>query len=402
MTVKVLIADKLEDSAVRQLKAGGFQVVVDAALSGADLDEAVRREQPTILVVRSTRVPVSAMDASSHLELIVRAGAGYDTIDVSAASEHGIFVSNCPGKNAVAVAELTMALILALDRKIADNVIDAREGRWNKAAYSKADGIKGKTLGIIGLGSIGRAVADRARGFDLNVMAWSRSLDRVTARDLELTFADTPQVVAAHSDIVSLHVAATPETKGLAGRAFFEEMKDGAFFINTTRSSVVDEEALLWALDNKRIHAGLDVFEGEPPAKQCAFDAALAKHPNVYLTHHIGASTAQAQKSIAEEAVRVVRTYAEKGQVLNCVNMAEKTPATHQITVRHRDKVGVLAAILDECRSAGWNVQEMENLIFEGARAACAHIRFDGDPDRAVIERITGHEDVLAVSLIEL
>ncbi|MDX1429412.1 MAG: phosphoglycerate dehydrogenase, partial [Rhodothermales bacterium] len=176
----------------------------------------------------------------------------------------------------------------------------------------------------------------------------------------------------------------------------------GAVFIKTTRSAVVDEEALLWALENRTLFAGLDVFSAEPAEKECDFDSPLAKHPRVYLTHHIGASTTQAQEAIAAEAVRVIRLYAEKGEVANCVNMAAHTPATHQITVRHRDKVGVLAAILDECRSAGWNVQEMENLVFEGARAACAHIRFDGRLDPSVVERIGANEDVLAVSLIEL
>ncbi|MBT8400848.1 MAG: hydroxyacid dehydrogenase [Rhodothermia bacterium] len=400
--MKVLISDKLEESVVRQLTDAGFDVSMNAALTGDELRQAVGEKQPNVLVVRSTKVPAEVMDASRQLELIVRAGAGYDTIDVPAASDRGIFVSNCPGKNAVAVAELTLGLILALDRKIADNVIEARSGRWNKAAFSKADGIKGKTLGIIGLGNIGREVAIRAKAFDLNVMAWSRSLTRDKASELGVTFADTPLVVAAHSDIVSFHVAATPDTKALADRPFFQEMKDGAFFINTTRSSVVDEDALKWALENKGIYAGLDVFASEPAAKHGEFESDLAQHPNVYLTHHIGASTAQAQQAIADEALRVVRVYAEKGEVENCVNMAQHTPATHQITVRHRDKVGVLAAILDECRAAGWNVQEMENLVFEGARAACAHIRFDGHPDPAVVDRISGNEDVLAVSLIEL
>ncbi len=400
--MKVLIADKLEESIVRQLTDAGFDVAMNPALTGEALREAVGEEQPNILLVRSTKVPAEAMDASRQLELIVRAGAGYDTIDVVAASDRGIFVSNCPGKNAVAVAELTMGLILALDRKIADNVIEARSGKWNKAAFSKADGIKGKTLGIIGLGNIGREVAIRAMAFDLNVMAWSRSLTRETASTLGVTFSDTPLVVAAHSDIVSFHVAATPETKTLADRSFFEEMKDGAVFINTTRSSVVDEDALMWALENKGLHAGLDVFADEPASKAGEFESELAQHPNVYLTHHIGASTAQAQRAIADEALRVVRQYAEKGEVENCVNMAVHTPATHQITVRHRDKVGVLAAILDECRAAGWNVQEMENLVFEGARAACAHIRFDGQLDQSVVDRIAANEDVLAVSLIEL
>ncbi len=399
---KVLIADKLEDTVVRQLRDDGFAVIVEPKASGDELIELLKKEQPEVLLVRSTKVPAEAMAASKKLELIVRAGAGYDTINVTAASDRGIFVANCPGKNAVAVAELTMGLILALDRSIPDNIGDARAGQWNKAKYSKATGVKGRTLGIIGMGNIGRAVAARARAFDMSVIAWSRSLTQEAARQQGVTFADSPLVVAAHADIVTLHVSATPETKHIADRRFFEEMRDGAFFINTTRHSTVDEDALLWALDHKNIRAALDVLSEEPSAKVGPFSHRLATHPNVYLTHHIGASTAQAQAAIADEALNVVQTYARTGAVKNCVNIAEHSPATHALTVRHLDKVGVLAAILDECRQAGWNVQEMENLVFEGAHAACAKIRFDGETDPEVVRRIESNEDVLAVTLIDL
>jgi D-3-phosphoglycerate dehydrogenase len=397
----ILIADKLEQSVVEALQARGFNVVVAPTATGDELVQTIADVKPEILVVRSTKVPAAAM-AAGDIELIVRAGAGYDNIDVAEASARGIFVSNCPGKNAVAVAELTMGLIVALDRKIADNVMDAREGRWNKAGYSKAEGLKGKTIGIIGLGSIGKEVARRAQAFGMRVVAWSRSLTPDDAATLGFGFAETPVAVAEQSDVVTLHVAATPETVKLADRAFFAAMKDGAFFVNTTRSSVVDEDALLWAIRNKGIRVGLDVFSNEPSFKEGDFSHPLAAQAEVYLTHHIGASTTQAQVAIADEAERVIRQYAERGVVANCVNMAVRTPATHMITVRHIDKVGVLAAVLDECKAAEWNVQEMENRVFEGARAAVAKIRFHGAVEQAVVDRIASNEDVLAVTLVDL
>lgn len=399
--MRVLIADKLEQSVVDSLQKRGFEVESAPSLSGEDLVGRIRELNPHVLVVRSTKVPAEAMDAGS-IELIVRAGAGYDNIDVSGASARGIFVSNCPGKNAVAVAELTMGLIVALDRRIADNVADAREGRWNKAKYSKAEGLKGKTLGVVGLGNIGKEVARRAQAFGMNVIAWSRSLTQEDAAATGVRHAQTALEVAELSDVVTLHVAAAPETERLADRRFFEAMKDGAFFINTTRSSVVDEAALTWALDEKGILAGLDVFVGEPPSKEGEFSHPLALHPGVYLTHHIGASTKQAQIAIAAEAERVVRQYAEQGIVSNCVNIALQSPANHMITVRHVDKVGVLAAVLDECKTAKWNVQEMENRVFEGGRAAVAKIRFEGIVDPSVVEKIRANENVLAVSLVDL
>ncbi|NNE45951.1 MAG: hydroxyacid dehydrogenase [Rhodothermales bacterium] len=397
----ILIADKLERSVVDALQTRGFNVVVAPTATGDELVQTIADVKPQILVVRSTKVPAAAM-AAGNIELIVRAGAGYDNIDVAEASARGTFVSNCPGKNAVAVAELTMGLIVALDRKIADNVMDAREGRWNKAGYSKAEGLKGKTIGIIGLGSIGREVARRAQAFGMRVVAWSRSLTPDDAATLGFDFAETPVAVAEQSDIVTLHVAATPETANLADRTLFTAMKDGAFFINTTRSSVVDEDALMWAMRNKGIRVGLDVFSNEPSFKEGDFSHPLAAHAEVYLTHHIGASTTQAQVAIAEEAERVIRQYAEKGVVSNCVNIALRTPATHMITVRHIDKVGVLAAVLDECKAAEWNVQEMENRVFQGARAAVAKIRFHGVVEQSVVDRIAANEDVLAVTLVDL
>ena len=398
----ILIADKLAPVAADLLEKSGHDVIEEPGLSGDDLVEVLRQKKPHMLIVRSTRVTAQAMDANPALELIVRAGAGYNTIDVEAASERGIFVANCPGKNAVAVAELTMGLVLALDRQIPACVEDVRSGRWNKEAYSQAGGLKGRTLGIIGMGSIGREVAARARAFGMHVMAWSRSLTDEDAADLRVARWEDPRDLAEAADVVTLHVAATPETEHLAGRAFFEAMRPGALFINTSRASVVDEDALRWAMDEKGIRAALDVIEGEPSAKEGDFEHPLADHPSLYLTHHIGASTKQAQQAVAREAARVVHRYADTGRVLHGVNLAERSPATHLLTVRHLDKVGVLAAVLDEVRKADWNVQEMENLIFAGAKAACARIRFDGEPKADVLDRINEHEDIIAASLIAL
>lgn len=400
--MKVLLADALSTSCVHALEADGHEVFNEPALKDAALVEAMQRLNAHVLVVRSTKVPAAVLDASPKLELIVRAGAGYDTIDVKGASERGIFVANCPGKNAAAVAELTIGLLLSLDRSIPDNVIEARGGEWNKAAFAKARGVTGRTLGLIGLGSIGRLVAGMAQGLGMNVIAWSRSLTDKKADQLGVQRFDTPFEVAAAADAVSLHVSSNAETKGLADKAFFSAMREGAFFINTTRGAVVDEEALQWAMEEKGVRAAIDVMSNEPAYKQGAFDHPLKGHPGLYMTHHIGASTAQAQEAIAEEAVRVILTYAQDGDAPNCVNIETHTPATHLLTVRHLDRVGVLAGVLDVVRRADWNVQEMENLVFSGAKAACARIRFDGSPHEDITREISDLPDVLAVSVIPL
>lgn len=399
--MRVLIADKLPECSIEALRQKGHNVTVEIC-SSDQLRDALIRHDSEALVVRSTNVNRKMLEQAPSLELIVRAGAGYDSIDVEAASEFGIFIANCPGKNASAVAELTIGHMVALDRRIPDNVSTARAGQWRKAEYSKAQGLKGRVLGLVGMGKIGQLVARMAHGIGLEVIAWSRSLTPETAAALGVKYMRTPVEVATEADIVSLHVAATKETTHLANQEFFEAMKPGAFFINTTRGSVVDEQALRSALDTKQLRAALDVFADEPSYKEGSLEAAFSTHPSVYLTHHIGASTMQAQAATADEAARVIDTYANRGLVPNCVNIAVQSSATHLITVRHLDKVGVLARVLDVIRTCNLNVQEMENQVFTGdVHAAVARIRITGTLPEDLPELLDVVPDVLAVSVIK-
>ncbi|HEX8890740.1 MAG TPA: NAD(P)-dependent oxidoreductase, partial [Pyrinomonadaceae bacterium] len=254
----VLIADKFEQSGRDGLAAIGCEVTFQPDLKDEALVEAIATLKPDVLVVRGTKVTEAAL-ATGTLKLVVRAGAGYNTIDVAAASRRGIYVSNCPGKNAIAVAELAFALILALDRRIADNVIALRHGEWNKKEFSKARGLYGRTLGLIGTGQIGQEMIPRARAFGMHVVAWSRSLTTERAAELGLERLDTPQEVARVADILSVHLALKPETRAFVGADIFNSMKEGAIFINTARGEVVDQAALAHALQTRNIRAGLDV-----------------------------------------------------------------------------------------------------------------------------------------------
>src|SRR5664280_1009599 len=197
--MRVFIADKFEQSGRDQLAAIGCEVIYQPGTKDEALVQAVAQSAPDVLVVRSTRVTDKMLGAGT-LKLVVRAGAGYNTIDVAAASRRGIYVSNCPGKNSIAVAELAFALILALDRRLADNVISLRRGEWNKELYSKARGLFGRTLGLVGLGRIGAEMLPRARGFGLPVAAWSRSLTPERAEGLGIKFKGSPEEVAASAD----------------------------------------------------------------------------------------------------------------------------------------------------------------------------------------------------------
>jgi D-3-phosphoglycerate dehydrogenase len=400
--MKIFIADKFEQSGIEALREAGCEVVSDPELKDDALVNALRETQADVLVVRSTKVTEAMLDAG-RLSLVVRAGAGYNTIDVKAASARGVYVSNCPGKNSVAVAELAFGLLLALDRRIADNVADLRAGRWNKKEYSKAPGLYGKSIGLVGLGQIGREMIVRAHAFGLKVFGWSRSLTPEIAADMGITFRQTIPELANDTEILSVHLALTPDTRGIINADVFEAMRPGTYFLNTSRAEVVDAAALAQAVKTKGIRAGLDVFSDEPSSATGEFSDPVVSLPNVYGTHHIGASTEQAQEAIAAETVRIIRTFLETGNVPNVVNLADKTPATHLLVVRHRDRPGVLAHVMHELKAALINVQEMENRVFSGAEAAIARIQLDSAPAEETLEKIrSGNAEIIEVNLLTL
>ncbi|HUX14392.1 MAG TPA: NAD(P)-dependent oxidoreductase [Spirochaetia bacterium] len=404
-SVRVLIADKLSQTAVTALEKLGAQVEMHADLSADDLPNKVGGAE--ILIVRSTKVTAKTIDAASSLSLIIRAGAGVNTIDVAAATRRGIHVSNCPGKNSDAVAELALGLLLAADRRLIDASVDMRAGRWRKKEYGNAAGLRGRTLGIVGLGAIGRAVAAGAHGLGMKVMAWSRSLTPEQAEALGIKFAADPLEVAAKSDAVTVHLAAAPETAQLISSKFFDAMKPGAIFINTSRGEIVDMAALSKAIADKKIRAALDVFADEPAGGDAAFPHTELAAMLAAATPHVGASTEQAAEAIASEVVRIVRVYLETGKPPQSVNVREKSAAQTSLVIRHFNRVGVLASVLDELKNAGINIEEMQNTIFggegiakdsDGVAASCT-LRLDERPSGEVVEKLRSLENVIQVSL---
>ena len=318
--MKVLIADKFEKSGVEGLKGLGCEVVSNPELKDAALTAALKELGPTVLVVRSTKVTADHLAATSALKLVLRAGSGVNTIDVKAATGRGVKVANCPGLNATAVAELVIGLMIALDRRIADNVSELRAGSWNKKEYGKARGLKGRTLGVVGMGQIGRLVARRALALEMSILYH----DVIAAEE----FDRLPNVkrvgleeLLRKADIVTLHVPALPETKNLMNEQRIGLMPPHALLINTCRGDVVDESALVKALKEKKIAAAAaDVYANEPAAAKDTYAGPLKDLPNFYGTHHVGASTDEAQEAVAAETVRIVREFKSSGKVLNCVN----------------------------------------------------------------------------------
>lgn len=403
--MRVLIADAFEASGVAGLEALGCDVTVSPKLAGETLVEAVGQERPAVLIVRSTKVPEAALQAGlPNLRLVIRAGAGYDNIDVPAASRRGIYVATCPGQNSVAVAELAFGLIAALDRRIADNVDALRHGRWAKGEFSKARGLYGRTLGLIGVGSISTELARRAQAFGMTVIAWSRSLTDEAAEALGMTRAATPAEVAAASDVVSVHLALNDATRGFVDAAFFDAMREGASFVNTSRAEIVDAAALEAATVAKKLRVALDVWPGEPSASAGEYSSSLVNLPNVIGTAHIGASTDQAQQAIAAEAVRIVGEFKGGFEVPNVVNMTREraTPAACRLTIRHANATGVLAAVLGAIDEARLEVHEMANNVFDGDEAAIVKIELHQRPSDELVESLRALDHVFSVIVREL
>lgn len=322
--MKVLIADKFEAEGVAGLEGLGCEVIQSPDLEGESLADAVARAKPDALIVRSTKVGAAVIAAGESLRLIIRAGAGTDNIDSNAATERGIAVCNCPGMNADAVAELTMGLMIACDRRIVEQTNQLAGGRWNKKEFSKSRGLKGRHLLVVGTGAIGLGVVRRAKAFGMHVSVQSRSLTRKWATELGVGLVGSSREdllkALPDMDVVSMHVPLGDDTMDLCNADFFGAMKPGSIFLNTSRGGVVDESALLEAVEKRGIRAGVDVYNDQPSGKDEPWQCPLAGVPGVVTTHHCGASTDQAQIAVAEEVVRIIRVYQAHGTFENRVN----------------------------------------------------------------------------------
>ena len=402
--MRLLIADKLHVRAVEELRALPVQVDYDPEITKETLE--ARLPGVGILVVRSTEVTAQAIEKSRELNLIVRAGAEFSTIDVRAAAKRGVYVANCPGRNAGAVAELVMAMIIAVDRRIPDAVASLRAGKWERAEYGKAEGIYGKTLGIAGFGAIGREVAARAKGFGLHVVGWSRSLTAAKANDLGIEHAQTIDQLATRSNILTVHLPLNDRTRQIIGKRVFEQLPKRAIFLNLARADLVDYGALRDAVKTRGLRAAVDVYPDEPRGtKKFESDLFSLESPSggfVYGTPHIAASTDQAQLAIATETVRVIRSFLLEGVVPNVVNVQPASAARFQLMVRMVDKVGTFANVLAVIKRHGINVEEVANIVFEGAVASCAKLRLIQRPSEACLTEIRAFDEVLHIDMVTL
>jgi D-3-phosphoglycerate dehydrogenase len=402
--MRLLIADKLHPRAIEELRTLPVEVIYEPELTRESLEQ--RLAGVGILVVRSTEVTAAAIENAKQLNLIVRAGAEHATIDVRAASKRGIYVANCPGKNASAVAELVFGLILALDRRIVDATGSLRSGKWERKEYGKAEGLHGRTLGIAGLGAIGREVLHRARAFGMHTLAWSRSLSPARAAELGVAHASSIDELATRSHVLTLHLALNDRTRQIVNRRVLGLLPERAIVVNAARADLVDYDALFEAVAQRGLRAGLDVYPDEPRGSRTFAGAEpFRAYPSgglVYGTPHIAAATDQAQLAIASETVRIIRSFLLEATVPNVVNVSSSTAARFQLVIRMMDKVGTFAHVLAVLKRHGINVEEVSNTVFEGGVAACAKLRLLLRPTEACLAEIRAFDEVLHVDLVTL
>jgi len=313
--LKIFVADEVSDSGLQPLRDAGFAVEKRTGLSPAELGEVLSSYSG--LVVRSeTKVTAGLMDQATKLRVVGRAGVGVDNIDVAAATARGIVVMNAPDGNTITTAEHTLALMIALARRVPQANMSLKSGKWDRKRFIGVE-LQGKTLGIIGLGRIGRVVASRARAFGMNIIAYDPFIAPDQARDLEIELASLADVFA-RADFLTVHTPSTTETRGIIDRKAFSQMKRGVRIINCARGELVDEEALYEAIKSGIVAgAALDVFATEPPAA----DSPLLALDEVIVTPHLGASTTEAQEGVAFTVAEQMRDYLLTGGLRGAVNV---------------------------------------------------------------------------------
>lgn len=272
-----------------------------------------------------------------------------------------------------------MGLMIAIDRRIVDNVTLLRENKWDKASFANCAGLKGKTVGLLGIGAVGKEVCKRCLAFDMKVLAWDVFITKEDIEAMGATKVEKAEDIATSCDIISLHVPSVPATKKMISQRFLSLMKPTAVLINTARSDLIVDEDILARLNAVRgFYYATDVVPAEPKEKKCDFDCPMGKHPKVIATHHIGASTVQAETAIGVEAVRMVKEYGSTKKVCNCVNMAA-VEKQHVLKVKYVSAVGVLGAVLVKFTEFGIKIEEMKNEVFGGRKACVSAINFTGD-----------------------
>lgn len=345
MPFKVLISDSLSKEAVDILeKEKDFKVDVLTKLTPEELKKAIK-DYDALLVRSATKVTKDLIGAAAKLKIIGRAGVGLDNVDIDAASKKGIIVVNTPGGNTISTAEHTFSMMLALSRNIPQADLSMRKGEWERKKFMGVE-LYGKVLGIVGLGRIGTEVAKRAASFEMRVLAYDPYLSVDKAKDLGIELVDL-KTIYKEADYITVHTPLTDETRHMISGREFGLMKKGVRVLNCARGGIIDEEALVKAVESGKVAgAAFDVYEDEPPK-----DSKLLKLENVVLTPHLGASTEEAQTNVAVDVANTVRDALLNRGVRNAVNMPYVDPEIYKVIepyLKLAENIGSIHAQLAE------------------------------------------------------
>jgi D-3-phosphoglycerate dehydrogenase / 2-oxoglutarate reductase len=350
MDKKVLIADQINEKGIDEL-VDVAEVVTNFTISKEELINDIK-DFDAIIVRSRTKVTREVIEAAKKLKIIARAGVGVDNVDVQAATERGVMVINAPESTSITVAEHTMGLILALSRKIAIADSSVKEGKWEKSRFMGVE-LNGKTLGVIGMGRIGSQVVTRSKAFGMDTLVYDPYITEKSASELGVTVVDLETLIK-ESDVMTIHVPLTPETKYLIAKPQFEMMKENAFIVNCARGGIINEEDLHEALSTNKIRgAGLDVFEHEPPKNSPLFQL-----DNVVLTPHIAASTSEAQRDAAIIVANEIKKVFKGQSPKNVINMPVLDPETFNLIKPYFELIEKIGKFM--IQTAKGNINEID------------------------------------------
>lgn len=396
--MKILVGCSLPESSLNELRSLGTDVLYEPALTTEQMEK--RIGDVAVLVVGRKRVPPNVVAAGKALQLIACAGTGTANIAIEEASAQGVFVANCPNKEAIAVAELTLGLLLALDRRVVKKAVAARRGGPDEMGEIDALGLAGRTLGVLGFGAVEQEIVKRARGFEMNILTWSPALTPELAAARHIEFCTWPRELARQSHMVTVHAPQEEADEILVDAEFLQNMRDGAYIVYIGHPAALDQAALVEVANERNLRVAYDISTPQlTSSKTDQFKARLQALPDVIGTHRLAHHTKQAHEAIADELVRVIRGFLVAGEVVNCVNLLQHSPATWQLFLRLRDTVGVLAAIMEHIRADGINAEEITSRVFTGAKAGCCTIALDERPSTEALHAIRELDGVLHLEL---
>jgi D-3-phosphoglycerate dehydrogenase len=392
--MKILVGCRLPENALPELRALGTEVIYEPELTAEQLEELI--PDVAILVVCRQRVSPEIIQAAKALQMIVRAGTNTANIAIEEASAAGIFVANCPYKDAGAIAELTIGLLVALDRRLLENVEALRQGVLESPAEVEALGLSGRMLGVLGFGPVEQEIAKRARAFEMHISAWSPTLTPELAAENRVEFCAWPRELARQSDMVTVYAPPQDTDVLLVDGEFLRNMREGAYLVYVGHPATLDQAALVEVAKERNLRVAYDISAPQLPSSDTGrFKSRLQALPNVIGTHRLADRTAQVWQTTTAEVVRIIREFLVAGDVLNCVNLSKHNPATWQLVLRLKDTVGVLASVMDVIRSDGINVEDITSRLFTGARAACYTIAADERPSTEALNAIRELDGVL-------